>query len=117
MSNELPGNILPQIIGDNRRDITVATSTRWVGRLVDRFSVAIHVAAYGSRPINIPLPPDLALNAAQENARELLISIYCASRWLSKPRESGKMFPRGVHLETRREIFTRSKARGTEKYA
>lgn len=34
MSNELPGNILPQIIGDNRRDITIATSARWVDRSV-----------------------------------------------------------------------------------
>lgn len=113
MSNELPGNILPQIIGDNRRDIMVATSTRWVGRLVDRFSVAIHVAAYGSRPINIPqLPPDLALNAAQENGSHSLLVFIALHGGSSKPRESGKMFPRGVHLETRREIFTRNKARG-----
>lgn len=34
MSSELPDNILPQIIGDNRRDITIATSTRWVYRSV-----------------------------------------------------------------------------------
>lgn len=101
MSNELPDNILPQIIDDNRRDITVATFARWVGRL-DRFSTDRHRrhvdAAYGSRPINIPqLPPDFARRTPLEGEREdagLLISIYCAfhASALEAPRNRGKCF-------------------------
>lgn len=117
MSNELPGNILPQIIGDNRRDITVATLARWVARSVGwliGFSVAIR-RTYRSIWVSLykysAASSRFSRRTPLEKMRDLLFIELHIER--SKSRESGEKC--GVHLETKREIFTRSKARETQK--